>query len=88
MYKDLTTPQFKALSALAYFCLCKHNAKDKQEKERFYSQANGAQLICALLGVKDEVSWKVRRGEIKGLQNIARFSDHIEYTDNYEFNPY
>lgn len=86
--EELTKPQFKALSCLAYFCLCKHQARAKEEKERFYNQLAGAQMICAHLGIPDAINWEVRNGNIKGLQNVARFSDKVLYTDNYKFDPY
>ena len=83
---QLTGQQFTALSTLAYYCLLKHGNNNKIESD--YCKVSAVAHLCALIGIHDDEITAVRNGEIKGLQNISRFSDPVYYSDNYQFNPY
>lgn len=87
--------QRKIMACMAYAALTLWNkatidglAHESTEFSTLRQSIEFSAFCAANIGVSDDDTWEIRRGNIKGLQNLNRMGSVQYFEDNYTFDPY
>ena len=92
MYLDkYNADQKMVMAVMAYYCFslyCETPDRETIKCNEFRNKIAGVSHAAAMIGVIDRDLWEIRRGNIKGLQNLNRIATVVFFEDNYPFDQY